>query len=245
MSAAWLSSANCRWRVARDSARLVLVGLAYVDQLDRSGGVQLRDPLGGELVGVRQRGHSPNPSGYPAAPALVSAFPAGRLGAGPRGRPQRGGRGGSRASPWRAAHLSRLPRRGFLRGSAAPQPRDPWDRVAGSRGGQAPPPGAALPCRRSAGAARFRAARHDRPRLARGRRQVPRTPAATGDRSLSPARPGAPARSCILDVQPGRSDFMTEARRLEPWLRQPDVSLALDPEWNMGPRGVPGRSSAT
>jgi hypothetical protein len=46
----------------------------------------------------------------------------------------------------------------------------------------------------------------------------------------------------ILDIQPGRSDFMTEARRLEPWLRQPDVSLALDPEWNMGPRGVPGRS---
>ena len=44
----------------------------------------------------------------------------------------------------------------------------------------------------------------------------------------------------ILDIQPGRSDFMTEARALRRWLREPDVSLALDPEWNMGPRGVPG-----
>jgi hypothetical protein len=45
----------------------------------------------------------------------------------------------------------------------------------------------------------------------------------------------------ILDLQPGRSDFMREARTLERWLREPDVGLALDPEWNMGPRGVPGR----
>ena len=44
----------------------------------------------------------------------------------------------------------------------------------------------------------------------------------------------------ILDIQPGRSDFLTEAKRLRRWLREPDVSLALDPEWNMGPRGVPG-----
>jgi hypothetical protein len=46
----------------------------------------------------------------------------------------------------------------------------------------------------------------------------------------------------LLDIQPGRSDFMREARALERWLREPDVGLALDPEWNMGPRGVPGRS---
>jgi hypothetical protein len=45
----------------------------------------------------------------------------------------------------------------------------------------------------------------------------------------------------ILDIQPGRSSFMREARALRRWLRQPDVSLALDPEWSMGPRGVPGR----
>jgi hypothetical protein len=45
----------------------------------------------------------------------------------------------------------------------------------------------------------------------------------------------------ILDIQPGRSDFFTEARRLEKWLKEPDVGLALDPEWRMGPGQVPGQ----
>jgi hypothetical protein len=45
----------------------------------------------------------------------------------------------------------------------------------------------------------------------------------------------------VLDIQPGRSDFPTEARRLERWLREPDVALAIDPEWRMGPGEVPGR----
>ena len=44
----------------------------------------------------------------------------------------------------------------------------------------------------------------------------------------------------ILDVQPGYADFMTEVRRLEPWLREPDVGLALDPEWHVSPPDVPG-----
>jgi hypothetical protein len=44
----------------------------------------------------------------------------------------------------------------------------------------------------------------------------------------------------ILDVQPGYADFMTEVRRLEPYLRQPDVGLALDPEWHVDPPDVPG-----
>ena len=45
----------------------------------------------------------------------------------------------------------------------------------------------------------------------------------------------------ILDIQPGRADFMEEVRALEPYLRQPDVSLALDPEWSV-PAGVePGQ----
>jgi hypothetical protein len=35
----------------------------------------------------------------------------------------------------------------------------------------------------------------------------------------------------VLDIQPGHSDFLVEARRLEKWLREPDVGLALDPEW--------------
>jgi hypothetical protein len=46
----------------------------------------------------------------------------------------------------------------------------------------------------------------------------------------------------VLDIQPGRSDFMTEARALRRFLEQPDVSLALDPEWKMGPEEVPGQT---
>lgn len=45
----------------------------------------------------------------------------------------------------------------------------------------------------------------------------------------------------VLDVQPGRGDFLSEAQRLERWLIQPDVGLALDPEWRVGPGQIPGR----
>ena len=44
----------------------------------------------------------------------------------------------------------------------------------------------------------------------------------------------------ILDIQPGRSDFFTETKRLRKWLKEPDVGLALDPEWRMAPGEVPG-----
>ena len=44
----------------------------------------------------------------------------------------------------------------------------------------------------------------------------------------------------ILDIQPGRSDFFTETVRLRKWLTEPDVGLAIDPEWRMGPGEVPG-----
>lgn len=44
----------------------------------------------------------------------------------------------------------------------------------------------------------------------------------------------------LLDIQPGRSTFSTEARVLKRFLRKPRVGLAIDPEWNMGPNGVPG-----
>jgi len=45
----------------------------------------------------------------------------------------------------------------------------------------------------------------------------------------------------ILDIQPGRSSFVDEAKRYEPLLRQPGVGLALDPEWRMGPTGIPAQ----
>jgi hypothetical protein len=44
----------------------------------------------------------------------------------------------------------------------------------------------------------------------------------------------------LLDIQPGRSTFIEEARHLRRYLRYRSVGLALDPEWNMGPHGVPG-----
>ncbi len=44
----------------------------------------------------------------------------------------------------------------------------------------------------------------------------------------------------ILDIQPGRSDFLTESRRYESLLMRPNVGLALDPEWRMGPNQRPG-----
>ncbi len=45
----------------------------------------------------------------------------------------------------------------------------------------------------------------------------------------------------ILDIQPGYATFIEEARRLEPFLKQPDVSLALDPEWSLTPPALPGQ----
>jgi hypothetical protein len=45
----------------------------------------------------------------------------------------------------------------------------------------------------------------------------------------------------FLDVQPGRSTVPDEVQPLEPWLRRPDVHLALDPEWAMPDDAVPGQ----
>jgi hypothetical protein len=46
----------------------------------------------------------------------------------------------------------------------------------------------------------------------------------------------------ILDLQPGRSTFLEQARRYRWALRSPFVGLALDPEWRMGPHQVPAQS---
>jgi hypothetical protein len=45
----------------------------------------------------------------------------------------------------------------------------------------------------------------------------------------------------LLDIQPGRSDFLPLVKSLQRWLVQPDVGVALDPEWAVGPGQVPGR----
>ena len=44
----------------------------------------------------------------------------------------------------------------------------------------------------------------------------------------------------VLDVQAGRSPVETELAIIEPYLREPNVHLAVDPEWCVGPDQVPG-----
>ena len=43
----------------------------------------------------------------------------------------------------------------------------------------------------------------------------------------------------ILDIQPGHADFMALTKHFGRFLREPDVALALDPEWHT-PSAVPG-----
>jgi hypothetical protein len=42
----------------------------------------------------------------------------------------------------------------------------------------------------------------------------------------------------VLDLQPGRTDFLTQAQRYEELLLLPHVGLALDPEWRLKPNQV-------
>ena len=42
----------------------------------------------------------------------------------------------------------------------------------------------------------------------------------------------------VLDLQPGRTDFLTQARHYEDLLAEPHVGLALDPEWRLKPGQV-------
>ena len=42
----------------------------------------------------------------------------------------------------------------------------------------------------------------------------------------------------VLDLQPGRTDFLTQAQKYEEALLEPNVGLALDPEWRLKPDQV-------
>lgn len=42
----------------------------------------------------------------------------------------------------------------------------------------------------------------------------------------------------FIDLQPGRTDFLTQAKEYEELLLEPHVFLALDPEWRLGPDEV-------
>jgi hypothetical protein len=43
----------------------------------------------------------------------------------------------------------------------------------------------------------------------------------------------------VIDLQPGRTDFLTQAKLYQPLLELPNVGLALDPEWRLGADQVP------
>ena len=49
----------------------------------------------------------------------------------------------------------------------------------------------------------------------------------------------------VLDLQPGRSDFLSQAKHYEEFLRLPHVGLALDPEWRLKPHQVHLRQVGT
>jgi hypothetical protein len=44
----------------------------------------------------------------------------------------------------------------------------------------------------------------------------------------------------LLNLQPGRSEFIAEAKAFQKWLKEPDVGVALDPEWAMDRGQRPG-----
>ena len=49
----------------------------------------------------------------------------------------------------------------------------------------------------------------------------------------------------VLDFQPGRADVLAQVKRYERFLLQPEVGIALDPEWVLKPGQRPGRQIGT
>ena len=63
------------------------------------------------------------------------------------------------------------------------------------------------------------------------------------ERSVDDLRPlveaaGEAGMSVVLDLQPGRTDFLTQAQQYDELLALPHVGLALDPEWRLAPDQV-------
>lgn len=60
------------------------------------------------------------------------------------------------------------------------------------------------------------------------------------ERSVDELRPWVDAAAqagldVVLDLQPGRTDFLTQAQQYAELLERPNVGLALDPEWRLAP----------
>ena len=54
-------------------------------------------------------------------------------------------------------------------------------------------------------------------------------------------RASAAGMYVVLDLQAGRASLLAEAKRYEPFLKRPNVGLALDPEWKLQPGQRPLR----
>jgi len=67
-----------------------------------------------------------------------------------------------------------------------------------------------------------------------------RVPESVVDQYLDVAR--ASKGLLLLNIQPGHSDFVTEVKVFEKYLREPDVGVALDPEWAVHGKQKPGVS---
>jgi hypothetical protein len=64
------------------------------------------------------------------------------------------------------------------------------------------------------------------------------------ERSVAALRPlveaaGARGQAVVLDLQPGRADFLSQAKRYQSLLELPYVGLALDPEWRLTSKQKP------
>ena len=66
-----------------------------------------------------------------------------------------------------------------------------------------------------------------------------RRPLRIVERHLAAARRGRAL--LLIHIQPGRSAFLDELRPYRRFLREPDVGVALDPEWRMRPGQRPGK----
>jgi hypothetical protein len=53
------------------------------------------------------------------------------------------------------------------------------------------------------------------------------------------SRAAAAGMYVVLDLQAGRASLLSQAKRYESLLKLPNVGLALDPEWKLGPRQLP------
>ena len=49
----------------------------------------------------------------------------------------------------------------------------------------------------------------------------------------------------ILDIQPGRASVNSEIGHWRKFVKKPDVDVAIDPEWNMGPGEEPGEDQGS